>query len=235
MTFVYHGFTHDIAWRLICLPFLKRKCPQVFSQTASLNWSEFMIEDLRLLTKTLSFPGLSAKWAIPYLRRAMTEVRIKRVAKDHGLKYTERKNSKGNWGGNCPQVEIELGLFKLLFHAVDSPSRKVRRSRRRESLASRQRLLFSLTELHPDLGEGQIFGVILHGPDSPKPGESYENLSRVGFVSLGFLLQNLITYIRPLTLLNTVIWTYIPKPKTEPSEDKAHPELRKEIKIKKKN
>lgn len=232
---MYHGFTYDITPMEVDMhTLLKREIPGGFLVDCILELVRIYDKVFKIAHENLELSGSQAKWAIPYLRRGMTEGAIKKVARDHGLKFTERKNSKGTWGGNCPQVEIESGLFKLLFHAVDGPSRKVRRSRRRASLASRQGLLFSLAELHPDLEEGQIFGIILHGPDSPRLGETYESLSRVGFVSLGFPSPEFVYLHPPIDLLKYCnmeeLYSEI---KEEPIEDKAHPET-KEIQIKKK-
>ena len=218
------------------LTLLEKEVPPEFFADCILELVRIYDKGFKIAHENLELSGSQAKWAIPYIRRGMAEGAIKKVARDHDLKYIERKNSKGNWGGNCPQVEIESGLFKFLFQAVDSPSRKVRRSRRRESLANRQRLLFSLTEMHPNLEEGQIFGIILHGPDSPKLGETYENLSRVGFVSLGFPNPEFDYLHPPIDLLEYCNMEELyPETIEEPSEDKAHPEIRKEIQIEKKN
>jgi len=218
------------------LTLLEKEVPPGFFADSILELVRIYSDGFKIAHENLKLSGAQAKWAIPYLRRSMTEVCMKRIAKDHGLNYTERKNSKGNWGGNCPQVEVEVGHFKLLLHAVDGPSRKVRPSRRRKSLASRQGLLFSLEELHLHLEEGQIFGVILHGPDSPRPGESYENLSRVGFVTLRFPDPEFRYLHAPIDLIKYCNMEELyPETKAEPSEDKAHPELRKEIKIEKKD
>lgn len=213
---------------------IKREVPEAFFADCILELVRIYDDGFRFAHKDLDLPGSDAKWLIPLLRRAMTEAGIKKVAKDHGLKFSVRKNRKGNWGGNCPQAEIEIGPFKFLFHAVDGPSRKVRPSIRRNSLAKRQGLLFSLEELHPNLEEGQIFGVILHGPDSPKPGESYENLSRVGFATLRFPSPELAYLHPPIDLIEYCNLELYPETKEEPGEDKAHPELRKEIQTKKK-
>ncbi len=212
------------------ISFVKKEVPGGFFEDCVRELVIIYDYAFRIVHETLRLSGSQAKWTIPYIRRSMMEEAIKRIAREHGLKYTERKNSKGTWGGNCPQVEIEAGSFKFLFHAVDGPSRKVRPSRRRKNLAMRQRLLFSLSELHPDLEEGENFGVILHGPDSRKPGELYENLSRVGFVSLRFPSPEFVYLHPPIDLIEYCNLELYPETKPERDEEEARPELRKEVK-----
>lgn len=215
------------------LTLIGKEVPKGFFVDCILELKRIYDEGFRIAHERLGLSGSQAKWAIPYLRWSMAESALKRIAKEHGLNYTERKNSKGTWGGNCPQVEVEVDHFKFMFHAVDNPKRKVRHSRRRKTLAMRQRLLLSIEELHPDLKEGQIFGALLHGPDSPRPGETYENLARVGFVNLGFPDPEFAYPHPPIDLIEYCNLDLYPEAKEEPIEDKAHPET-KEIKIKKK-
>jgi hypothetical protein len=212
------------------LSLLEKEVPMAFFMDCIYELVKDYDRCFRSVHKDLNLSETDAKWLIPYVRRAMVEDSIKRVSREHGIDFSIKKNRKGSWGGNCPHTEIEKGHFKFIFHAVDGPSKIIRRARRRVSLANKSGLLFppkDFPDQYPNLG------VVLHGPDFRKPEEIYENLSRVGFVTLGFLSPEFTYLHQPIDLIKYFNLELYPETKEESNEDRVHPELRKEIKTKK--
>lgn len=176
----------------------------------------------------LGIPRAQARDLLPHLRRAKADALLKSIATEYDLEAIDRKNI----ARNCNHVEVRVGHFLFTVNAVSGRSEMVRRARFRSSLARNNHpLLFPpelLPELYPHFQDSPMFGMILHGP-------LYPNLSKVGFVSMGFPAPDVPAYLwQTIDLINFYDLTLYPEIAEETIEDRAIPQRRKETQIKEK-
>lgn len=190
-------------------------------------WYKFLYE-----SKDLGLYKTQARDLLPHFRRAMVEAFVMDLAKKYGLEAKDRRNAKGNWSGSINYVEVRTDSFLLTVHAVGGPSEMVRPAEHRKSKArSNYPLLYPphlFPEFYPQLQQTPIYAQLLHGPRHPE-------LSKVGFVSLGFPSPDEPVFTTPTIDLEEYCGIKLyPDSQEEKIEDKAEPQRRKGVQIKEK-